>query len=535
MTATPVDREFCDLLDAACAGALDEDRAQRLQTMLLADPTKCEQYLRHYQLRTDLYLLEGARRARAASTDVLHAIGAAPQAAPVQTVWQTAVHWMSQPLGLSLFFATLCLISFLLTTAQLPSPVWLSARRPASEAADAVKAAPVIARVTQTLGAHWQNGALPGRTLRAGRSLLLAEGLAEVTLDSGARFVLHGPAELQLESSRRVALQAGRLLAEVPERAYGFSVVCPTMTVVDLGTQFGVEVAADGAAEVFVFKGRVSLEPRDAAEPHVELAAGEAARLAPQQTLVRRAADPRVFAAAQALLRESQATAEAAVAADFDAPLWSPEQLLTAPFDAGNEVLAALHFTYAGAAAGPPVEYKSIRFERVPLDPDRPSEQTGLPLSRNRPGVTLDYHETADAGPRRQRLPDIGFFRAMEVLAYVGVENNTELFLDFQQLGANRRVFLQLLGGDAFWTADLRVIVNGADEHVWTTVADGDETTPSIRGFAARTNDDGSLSLRFEAMAGQPPGNPHFAGLAGVVLIGEAAPEPAKESSEIVK
>jgi hypothetical protein len=52
-------------------------------------------------------------------------------------------------------------------------------------------------------------------------------------------------------------MKRGRLAADVPPAAKGFTVITPTGDAVDLGTRFGVDVPSSGAAEVHVFHGEV--------------------------------------------------------------------------------------------------------------------------------------------------------------------------------------------------------------------------------------------------------------------------------------
>ncbi len=86
-------------------------------------------------------------------------------------------------------------------------------------------------------------------------------GCAEVTFDCGARVVVEGPALFALENSGRANLAIGRVVAYVPRAARGFTIVSPSVTVVDLGTEFGLDIDAAGSAEVQVFQGRVEAQP----------------------------------------------------------------------------------------------------------------------------------------------------------------------------------------------------------------------------------------------------------------------------------
>lgn len=73
----------------------------------------------------------------------------------------------------------------------------------------------------------------------------------------GARIVIEAPAEFHFESAQRLHMKRGRLAADVPPAAKGFTVITPTGDAVDLGTRFGVDVPSSGAAEVHVFQGEV--------------------------------------------------------------------------------------------------------------------------------------------------------------------------------------------------------------------------------------------------------------------------------------
>ncbi|HEX8914149.1 MAG TPA: hypothetical protein VF796_17505 [Humisphaera sp.] len=160
-----------------------------------------------------------------------------------------------------------------------PEPTWRPDTRPGAT----VPAAPP-AVIAAARDAQWDGpaGALrPGATLRAGQTVRLRSGLAEVKFADGAVVVLQGPAELTVVHENAAALGGGKLAADVPPTAAGFTVTTAGgLAARDLGTQFGVSVAPDGLVEVHVFLGRVDVA--DAAAPdHTHLVAGEAVRKVP--------------------------------------------------------------------------------------------------------------------------------------------------------------------------------------------------------------------------------------------------------------
>jgi hypothetical protein len=115
-----------------------------------------------------------------------------------------------------------------------------------------------FAVVVQLEDAHWVPGEgqrpSEGELLGAGR-LVLQSGRMTLGLLSGVTLTLEGPADLELLSIDRVHCRRGKLRTRVPRGAEGFIVTTPGSAVVDLGTEFGLNVADDGKSRVMVFKG----------------------------------------------------------------------------------------------------------------------------------------------------------------------------------------------------------------------------------------------------------------------------------------
>ena len=83
-------------------------------------------------------------------------------------------------------------------------------------------------------------------------------GIAEIDFFCGATVVVEGPAKLDLESDWAVRLHAGRLRANVPPAARGFIIKAADSEIVDLGTEFALEVGTDNV-RVEVVDGEVEL------------------------------------------------------------------------------------------------------------------------------------------------------------------------------------------------------------------------------------------------------------------------------------
>lgn len=118
-----------------------------------------------------------------------------------------------------------------------------------------------VAVLTQTVDVQWADKSpqpAVGEALPPGR-LTIERGLLQIEFLNGATVVLEGPAEFELISAIRGFCYYGKLTAEAPPQARGFTIGTSRLDVVDLGTEFAVQVGRDGQGEVHVLDGKVSL------------------------------------------------------------------------------------------------------------------------------------------------------------------------------------------------------------------------------------------------------------------------------------
>lgn len=131
----------------------------------------------------------------------------------------------------------------------------------------------VFATVEKAAGIS--NAALVEGAALRGESQQITAGTVSLLSARGARIVIEAPAEFWFESAQRLHMRRGRLSADVPPAAKGFTVITPTGDAVDLGTRFGVDVPVAGAAEVHVFQGEV-IAKASGAEAQRSLRTGDA-------------------------------------------------------------------------------------------------------------------------------------------------------------------------------------------------------------------------------------------------------------------
>ena len=184
------------------------------------------------------------------------------------------------------------------------------ADEPASRIADAgrTETHPVVGRITGLVDVVWSDDPrfmppLGYALVSIGRRYEIASGLVEITYDSGAKVVLEGPCEYEVDSATGGYLPVGKLIARVEakggesgNRGVGesgsrenrsgdstppaplFAIRTPSAVVTDLGTKFGVIVGDDGDTATHVIEGRVELRVLDDDRPEnqaIRIAAGE--------------------------------------------------------------------------------------------------------------------------------------------------------------------------------------------------------------------------------------------------------------------
>jgi hypothetical protein len=118
-----------------------------------------------------------------------------------------------------------------------------------------------LASVRAAPNTQWEiNGKAPTNSpLKKGDQLTVDSGTVELTLASGVKGIVQGPASLVMEDRMRLALSHGTASFDVEPKAIGFEVISDRLKVVDLGTTFGMVVSEQKniAPEVHVLGGKV--------------------------------------------------------------------------------------------------------------------------------------------------------------------------------------------------------------------------------------------------------------------------------------
>ena len=318
MTHHPPDGfdELRGLLDALCEESITPEQIERLEQLVLADPRAEAYYVQYMSLHADLVgrfsvLADRTERSLRERVGVAHARteleqprrGDAAMSRRAGTAPRAKRRLLWGPLGLLGLAASVFVAVKLWSRPEFaPAPV-----NPETEAMDYS-----VAVLLQAPGAEWQGtGRSPvaGATLPAGW-LRLNSGFAHIEFYSGATVILEGPAEFQLISRAEAFCARGKLRATVPSQAQGFKIGSPQLNVVDLGTEFGLEVAEGGKTEVHVFQGKVELnEPGSTpdAPAQRELTTGQGIRLEDSGNASAIPLNPAAFRTAHDLVERSEA------------------------------------------------------------------------------------------------------------------------------------------------------------------------------------------------------------------------------------
>lgn len=237
-------KERDELIDALIDGEISEADFLRLEAELSVDPAARRAYYDRIALST-LLKTEAQAPAR--------------QVAPVK---KQARYWTPGMMAMAAAVVALLLTVGVLLQGEVA---------PAEE-----QKASGFAVLAGQAEAVWATGAAlaDGSLLPAG-PLHLASGVAQIELFSGVTVIVEGAAEFEVVSAMEMSVKQGRVRAHVPEPARGFRIHTSAGEVVDLGTEFAMNVSQD-QSEVHVLDGEVEWHPRSKAMH--KMAKGEALR-----------------------------------------------------------------------------------------------------------------------------------------------------------------------------------------------------------------------------------------------------------------
>ncbi|SHI75012.1 FecR family protein [Rubritalea squalenifaciens DSM 18772] len=155
-----------------------------------------------------------------------------------------------------------------------------SAPAPTYQPEDLAK--PAMARITGLVGVRWDNETSNNLLATQGEAeqLTIKSGLMEITYASGVKLTIEGPAKYAVTSATSGHLTQGKLVASVPKGAEGFQIDYAKGKIVDLGTEFALNLQPNKAPEIGVFDGEIEVHTKNNTKP-VSLYENQAVRQEP--------------------------------------------------------------------------------------------------------------------------------------------------------------------------------------------------------------------------------------------------------------
>ena len=224
--------EFNELMNQYCNGCIDKIDFEAMEKAMLENEELRREYLSFMNLDTAL-----RNEAEKSETSLSHTAKPSPMI----------------KLVIGLAASIIVLLSINLT-------VLLNNNKQIQ--ADASNSEPLqrgIAVVTKSINVKGANITLSeGSTVEQG-AMEFTEGYIQLEMFSGVTLIIEGPAKVNLEDTMNIACKQGKIRAKVPEQAHGFQILTNDAKIVDLGTEFGVNINAAGESNLYVYDGEVEL------------------------------------------------------------------------------------------------------------------------------------------------------------------------------------------------------------------------------------------------------------------------------------
>lgn len=235
-----INEEFHDLLAKAADGSLDHEHTQRLSALLAETESNRQLFHDYLDLHTDLQWLLAPESLQLPSG--LESL----TTERTETVTPFPVRRRLTQVAGGLGIAASLALAFVFLRPNSP------------ELVETDPPAQFVARITLDEGAVWNEHSSihrDGSWLGKG-SLQLESGKLGITFNTGAKLILAGPAALDINGIDRAFLHSGEISAQVPPQAIGFLISTPNGNILDLGTEFHVNVSS-GESKVEVTDGMV--------------------------------------------------------------------------------------------------------------------------------------------------------------------------------------------------------------------------------------------------------------------------------------
>ena len=234
--------EDMELLEKFCLETITEEEHKRLEKRLL-ESEALRSEARSYMamdsyLNMDMDLMMGLDFELEGSPQV-------EPVKPISFVWPIAV-------AASISFVAGILVIYAIMSSQSGGEI------AGVDEVEEVKASG-FAVIDKTVDVEWGNKTYLDGQAVGKETLSLKKGIVHLEFFCGASVIIDGPAEFEVRNSWQGFCRKGKLRAIVPPAAHGFKIDTAKTSIVDLGTEFGLEVSDEGES-VVVFDGEIELD-----------------------------------------------------------------------------------------------------------------------------------------------------------------------------------------------------------------------------------------------------------------------------------
>ncbi|TWU19018.1 LamG-like jellyroll fold domain-containing protein [Allorhodopirellula heiligendammensis] len=258
------------LIDSLLDGSIDEANLLRIEAELSVDPQVRQEYYRRLQL--DILLKREAESGSSVTAEVVETFNRLPMES--KRVPSSAPGKLVKILAGSLVaIAATMLLVVSVNRAIVPSGGDVRGDSIATSREPSASGFAVLGGLEDAI---WAGAPIAVGDLLPTGELHLKSGRVHIELFSGVQLVLEGDSIFSIDSPMQVTMASGSARARVPEPAQGFRIKTSSGDVVDLGTEFSVDVD-DSGADVHVVDGEVELHPHRSDSLRIE--AGVSRRL----------------------------------------------------------------------------------------------------------------------------------------------------------------------------------------------------------------------------------------------------------------
>lgn len=250
---TTARQRLLDLADLQINGTASADEAAELESILTNDPNAQQTYLRytlaHGQIGMTLPAMPRASPSFAPAADI--ALTRETTVSPVRYLnWSTAI-------AVTVAAAVLVIVGLRLAGSPQQSPQPMAAAAPKLETQAMAYSYDHRKQLLGTVGTIGKNRDATGPV-----TLTVDGGATQFRTTSGASLRVQGPAMLGINSGASGVLYAGSVHAKLQDSDSSFSVTTANLRIVDMGTEFTVDVIDDEHIAVGVLDGKVDVQSR---------------------------------------------------------------------------------------------------------------------------------------------------------------------------------------------------------------------------------------------------------------------------------